>query len=361
MRHRASLVRSVSAILVLAGLLLIPPALYLAYAGRLVEHATLMAGVLLPVFVAGVAVSYVTSALAPRRATAAAARLAALALAGGLLALAAGGQLLARGTASLQLLALAYALTATGLLQSLAALRGAPFSLLASVGGLALAYVLATLYTAYTIAAGTDPFHAMLGLAYAIPVTSIYAVTIHSLPRTYQREPRRLLVAALYTVQAVGLAAYAFKPRAGVALLALGFALYPLAARFDLLPEGLRRAGRLRGAARGSHLYYVWGHTTAAILSAAAIAATAYHLASPDFNSFTLLIHTVTLGFTACHIALHAPLMLPVILGVRTAKRYNPLPYILILAALALHPLSGGASLAAFAAAVLATLLIVLP
>jgi hypothetical protein len=194
-----------------------------------------------------------------------------------------------------------------------------------------------------------------------VPLTSIYAVTIHSLPKTYHSGPRRSLTLALYTLQAVGLTVYTEDARASVALLALPLLLYPLAARFELLREGLRRVERLRGAARGSHLYYVWGHITVLLLTASAVAAAAYYTASPGYRSFILLVHTLTLGFTACHIAIHAPLMLPVILGVRTAKRYNPAPYILLLTALAAYPLSEDLSLAVFSAAVLATLLVVWP
>jgi hypothetical protein len=225
---------------------------------------------------------------------------------------------------------------------------------------LGLAFLIGAAYSAYIglKEVGNGLLWA-LGLVYSIPITSIYAVTIHSLPNTYQSKPRRGLVLALYTLQALGVALYATNTRLGVAILAASLLLYPFAARFELLRRGLERAEKLKGAARRGHLYYVWGHITVLIIIAAALAASAYYISSQNYTSFILLVHTLTLGFVACHIAIHAPLMVPIILNVRNSRRYNPTPYILILAALAAYPFNETVSLAIFSAAVLATLLII--
>jgi hypothetical protein len=150
----AGLVRLSSKVLVALSLAYIPLALAEAALGRLVQHAAVMAGGFLPAFVAGVAVSYMASALAPRRAYTAAGRLAVLALIGGLLALSLPLALLLGASTSLYLYAAAYALIAAGLLQALPPLAGSPFSIKASVGGLGLAFLLASAYTAYLSAEG---------------------------------------------------------------------------------------------------------------------------------------------------------------------------------------------------------------
>jgi hypothetical protein len=53
------------------------------------------------------------------------------------------------------------------------------------------------------------------------------------------------------------------------------------------------------------------------------------------------IIHATAIGFAGLHIFIHAPMMLPVILGVPTARRYNPIPYALLSIAAA-SPCLGG-------------------
>jgi hypothetical protein len=350
--------RTASRTAVLLSIALLPAALAAPLLGLYPVHAYIMAACLLPLFVAGVAVSYTASALAPRRAYSTVAFTAAVTFVTALLLTGSALYSLAISATPAAPVVAAYVLVALGHWASAAKLGGAARL---SVGGLALSYTLAAGYTVAAHIADVPYYELMLGLVYAIPVTAIYSVTIYSLPKTYHSEPRSPLVALLYAVQASGLALYIYQRHAGLALLSLALALYPAAARFNLLHEGLRAAREKAGAVRLSHLYYVWGHIAALGFTVASIASSIAYMLGPSWPRLMLLVHSLALGFTACHIELHAPLMLPVILGVPSARRYNPAPYILLALSLILHPLNGTASLAVFTLSLLATALIVLP
>jgi hypothetical protein len=108
--------------------------------------------------------------------------------------------------------------------------------------------------------------------------------------------------------------------------------------------EGLRRGG-----AGGAALAYI---AASHMASAAAVAASL-----APWWGFIARIHFAYMGFIGVHILLHAPLMMPQILGVRLAKAYYPAPPALMSAAAIARPLEPSLSFALAAAAIAAAAL----
>ena len=150
-----------------------------------------------------------------------------------------------------------------------------------------------------------------LWLAWSHPVALIYAVSLHSLPKTYRYKYDRLLA---YT----SLAAHLYALLRGEPFFAsLSELLYFLSLRLDKVLPSLRR---VRGEARKAHNYLI----------------SAYLLLTPVivFSFFGLrqlsYLHLLLLGFIGLHVYGHAPMMLPVIFGVRNARSFTPLPLIML-------------------------------
>lgn len=280
-------------------------ALAAAALGRPFLHARLVSLYTLPVFITGVAVAYAASPLRGALPPPALAALASV-LPASLAALALGPLPLAAASLASAASAL-WAATRT---------RG---SVALSLYGLGVAYAA---YSAVLLLAPRRGLLWLLASVYALAVGSIYGVSFHSFPRTYRLQPRPLAGLAAYAANAAGSLLLPRVAPAAALLLASGLLLYPLAARLDalprLLPEALR--GRRLGAAGRSHCYFTVGHVFALIgslLSAAGLAG--YALGGGVVSA----IHTATIGFVLVHIEIHAPMMVPVILGLRHARRYN--------------------------------------
>ncbi len=177
----------------------------------------------------------------------------------------------------------------------------------------------------------------VLYLAYilAVPAAAIIVVNSYALVKTYGlRVPLTLALIPVALLEASALLLAAGSGAYRVAS-AAGFAVYALllAAMAAGVP-GSRVYRGARGVARESHRYLLLGELLAIPLSLAA---------SLPADPLTLA-HLVSIGYAGIHIAVHAPLMLPALLGVRAGRRYTPLPYLLVYLVLAArllgaHPL----------------------
>ena len=325
-----SMARLVSRLLVAASIPLGFAVPFLAWLGRVEWHTSLVGYVALPVFVTGVSAAYVASGL--RRAPWWLDRLV------GLLALAVGAAALLAPRSSLPLIVASLAYGGVVLWASTLASGSVALSL----GGLGASYLVLGLYL--LLPGPGDWLLRVVGAVYASAVGPIYAVTVHSFPRTYGMEPRRCCAYLLYLAHAAGvllLAAGLVKASAAL-LTAAMLILYPLAARLDSMPgvyRGLRsRLATGRSVALRSHLYFLAGHFLVPLM---ALYVAAGWLLLLHGGGVLLLAHAVAAGFTLLHIEIHAPMMLPVILGLRHARRYWLLNYILLAPVPLLVPMGG--------------------
>ena len=196
-----------------------------------------------------------------------------------------------------------------------------------------------------------------LAMTIAYPVTLIYAVTVHALPSTFRDRPHgwaSWLLPALTLLAA--LLVLDGRARLG-ALAGLASAyVYIFAAKLYRLGDYFRVASRFpEGPARGGAYYFLEGHVAVIIL----VVIMTVYLAWPGCSVICLL-HLYALGFSSLHVLIHGPMMLPVILGLRHRRRFNPSPYVFQLLAALLFPFSGDAALAMYVLAILASAAIVL-
>ncbi len=171
--------------------------------------------------------------------------------------------------------------------------------------------VIAYSYLAPALALNYQGIPFFLWLAWSHPVALIYAVSLHSIPKTYRYEYNRLLA---YSALATHL--YALL-RGEPFFSSLSMLLYLLSLKLN---EALRSMRKVKGEARKAHKYLI----------------TAYLLLIPVILfSFTGLrqlayLHLVLLGFIGLHVYGHAPMMLPVIFGVKNARSFSPLPLLML-------------------------------
>ncbi|MDK2383677.1 MAG: hypothetical protein QI199_02555 [Candidatus Korarchaeota archaeon] len=153
---------------------------------------------------------------------------------------------------------------------------------------------------------------------WAYPVPLIYAVTLHALPKTYRYRaslPLTILMTALHALALSG-----FGPSRH--LMWASMLSYLGAARLDLSLRGLRSV-RVREALP-AHRYLIAGY-----LLLIPLLILSWFM---PVNSLGLL-HILLLGFVGLHIYAHAPMMIPVLLGIRNAKRFNYSALLLLLLA----------------------------
>ncbi len=209
-----------------------------------------------------------------------------------------------------------------------------------------------------------NPVLVGLGLLYAFPVPMIFAVSLHAFPSTYGRKPLWPLLPlpfALAAAASLGLAVEARPAPWILVAAALSLVAYIPAARIHEAPRIAGEVSRERKPpiVVKTHKYFLWGHVYVAIIVAYIL-----YLASLRAAGWPVrlgcLIHATAIGFAGLHIFIHAPMMLPVILGIPTARRYNVSPYALLAIAAAApcvghypNPLMWASLLAALAAAVL--------
>jgi len=153
---------------------------------------------------------------------------------------------------------------------------------------------------------------------WAYPVPLIYAVTLHALPKTYRYRASLPLAIPMIALHALVLCG--FDPSRH--LMWTSMLSYLGAARLDLALRGLRSV-RVREALP-AHRYLISGYLLLIPLL----------ILSWFMPVNTLgLLHILLLGFVGLHIYAHAPMMVPVLLGIRNAKRFNYSALILLLLA----------------------------
>ena len=237
-------------------------------------------------------------------------------------------------------------------------------SLRLSLALVALSYLVSSLVIAaiLTLKGEIGLFSEGLALTIAYPLTLIYAVTVHSLPSTFRDSPLYMPASVLpaLTLLASLLALNDYVSWSSLAVLA-SMALYAVAAKLYRLPTYARSIEELRGKspAYGGLRFFIEGHY--AILAIIAITAI-YTLAGPLLwrgPQALLLIHLYAIGFTLGHIVIHAPMMLPVVLGVKHKRRYTRTPYIAVAAAATLWPIAPELSYAMITVALVSIIYIV--
>ncbi len=209
---------------------------------------------------------------------------------------------------------------------------------------------------------GADFYPPKLGLLALIgyPVTAIYAVSIHAVPRTYKAQPHGIASALLVLLLLSGLTSFtAGYYKISLTLYALSLLVYPLSIKLYRLNEWLRETSTKKSPGRPGNLYFLYGHIFVALFSLISAYAVAGFALGYIGNVFTA-IHLVAMGFIGVHIYIHAPMMLPVVVGVATKRRYTMLPFILLLLATLVWPLNGPLSLLLFLLSLCRTLDIIL-
>lgn len=227
-----------------------------------------------------------------------------------------------------------------------------------SLLSMASTYASTAVYSALLALRGDIHRPEIIGLLYALPVQAIYSVTIHSMPSTYGERADARLVAAMHGVVWLGLALLLVDARWGAAVLCLSPLLYFLAARVYRVPVRLRKVLDMGpGPVRSSHLYFLAGHIYAMASWVWLASSTILWLAGSV--SLLAVIHALVMGFIGIHIYIHAPLMLPVLLGTSTERRYGHAPLLLLLASAMLWPVARGPAMLLFLLSLAALLLVV--
>jgi hypothetical protein len=216
-------------------------------------------------------------------------------------------------------------------------------------GSLRISLKLFAVTYAFTLAASilwvtkdTDKVFPIFSLSlvsvYTIPL--IYSVTVHSLPSTFNDKPS--VPAAYSSVILAGFGGLLLLNidfvKFGVFMVFLSTVVYLYGARVYKFKKYLnnvsQRLDRNSDAFKGLK-YYLDGHLAVIILVIVMVAVQFWYVIAYGCNRECILLalHMLTLGFAWLHVAIHAPLMLPVILGLKHAKRYNVAPYILTILA----------------------------
>ncbi len=236
-------------------------------------------------------------------------------------------------------------------------------SVRASMAGIGVSSLYGAVYLAVGCLTGSvyDYIYFYTGLLYAYPVPMIYSVSIHSFPSTYREKPVLPLYAAAMAVLAAGLALTLQGMDYGFPVSAASMLLYYPAI-------GLHRAGRVLSKikearnpiVRKTHMYFLAGHFYALLATFIAILYTVLYMSDP-LSPLECITHSLALGFVGLHIYIHAPLMLPVILGIPTARRYNQSPYAALLLSLLVFCINRDLALVLVAASLALLALIVWP
>jgi len=202
----------------------------------------------------------------------------------------------------------------------------------------AVSYTFLSLAVAETLVNPQDTITTALVLILSYPVPLIIAVTSHSLPATFHDEHHKLAPIPLLLTGIAGLT-LTTHPKASLLLQATALILYTITARiyktYTQYPKNIRPAKT--PAQKGLH-YFLTGHQ----LIPLTILFTLYALTN---TTPLTILHTYTIGFILHHVIIHAPLMIPVILGIKHKRKYTTLPYIALLLALLTWPLQPTLSL----------------
>jgi len=218
------------------------------------------------------------------------------------------------------------------------------------------------IFMAYSAVTGFGPVKTALGLAMSYPVSLIFSFSALTMTRNYAVRVSTARVTPPLLLHAFSIIFYMLGFNFESLLLLSAFMLLHFGViGFHRFPRLVERAFSMRSPVnRRAYLYIVAGHSTALI---AAIVFAVYVIANMIEGSLDLLIasHLVYMGFVGLHIYLHAPLMAPTLAETRSAKRYNPIPLILLLLAAISRPLFPTISFFTVLASLAGLLLIIKP
>ncbi len=176
----------------------------------------------------------------------------------------------------------------------------------------------------------------------AFPVTAIYAVSLHAVPKTYRLEPEKASTAVLISFLVLGTILYALDMyRYSLLAFSISFLAYPVAIRLYKLREWERSIRAKKDSpGKPGNLYFIYSHYYVVLFSIVSPITLWLFLQGAVKDIFTL-IHIVTIGFIGVHIYIHAPMMVPVVVGMKTKRRYTYLPPLLLALAALVWPFSG--------------------
>lgn len=156
----------------------------------------------------------------------------------------------------------------------------------------------------------------LLSVAWSYPVPLIYAVSSQALPKTYRYKVNRLLMLTAILTHLATLMLGRVR-----LLMWLSMLSYLGAVRLDRAILGLKRVSE---EALPAHRYLIAGYSLTIPLL---IISWLYPLGTLG------ILHLILIGFVGLHIYAHAPLMIPVLLGVRNSRRFNYSSLLLLLLA----------------------------
>ncbi len=308
-------------------------ALYVVTTGLGLYHARMMAYAVLPTFVVGVAVAYSSSSLRGPPGSGARA-LEWLALSAAWAVAASGAYAAVTGST----LPLGWSLLAFGVF--LAALSA--FSLRkvdVRVSVLTLGYTQALAGVIALLSGGQQLYPLALTFVSVEAVGAIYAVTLHSFPSTFGDEPSLSLTALTFGLLTLGALMLTWGLKYYEALLGASMVVsFPAFSGHRFPKYSVKAKSAPNPTARGGTLFFLYGH---AFAFASLIVVGALLIASTWLNFEALyLVHAVTLGVITTFVLIHAPMMLPVIMGWPSARRYSLSPFVLEAIGAALWPLN---------------------
>lgn len=168
-----------------------------------------------------------------------------------------------------------------------------------------------------------------LNLVWGYPVPLIYAVSSHALPKTYRSEVSKpLMLVAILTHLAALLGIGPFKHSMWLSMFS-----YLGAVRLDRAISGLKEVAK---EALPAHRYLI-----ASYLLTVPLLMISWFYPSEALD----ILHVLLIGFVGLHIYAHAPLMVPVLLGIRNSRRFNYSTLILLLLTALSWPLNRDVSL----------------
>ena len=208
-----------------------------------------------------------------------------------------------------------------------------------------------TLATAIAISI-IQPLPSTAALAYTIAfdVTLIYAVTHHALPATFRDKPHANLAWIPHSLALVSVILLLMgKLRYATLLLWTSLTLYIYTAKIYKIKDYLKSiSGLPEGPAKAGMRYFALGHIAVGLAIILIILSTLNIIIgkTTGHSAILELLHATTISFTLTHIAIHEPMMIPVILGLKHRREFYDITPVLFAVAGALWILLPPASLA---------------
>lgn len=349
-----TLTRNIARLVVYTSIVYLVAALLYVIAGNFLVHASLMLYSSLILFPYGVAIAYIASG-AVRRSFAAV-----LASAGGVI-------LVVLPTSVATVIGLEEIADSLVALAGFLAALSSGYVALQRRGSIKLSLFmvcvsminLSVIPLVKMILVSTPLFEYAIALVIGFPISLIYAVTVHSLPSTFNDKP---LYEASIPLPFINLLASILVlskwATYGTLLLLFSLALYIVAARIYRVLRYLDTAKQKSGVSRRGLLYFLYGHVTVIISILIVVVYSSAFIAGSGFCRVLCILHELALGFTSLHVYIHAPMMIPVILGIKHRRRFNPVPYLATLIAMLIFPLNTELALVFYVAAFLSTVFI---